>query len=143
MRLVLDTNVLSELMKPRSSAEVSTWLEGQEPSALYTTAITQAEILSGIAILPVGQKRNAIEAAALAMFADDFHGRVLAFDEPAAASYAEIFARRRGEGRPAATLDLMVAAIAHSRGAHIVTRDVSGFEGFGVIVINPWDQMFG
>jgi toxin FitB len=71
MRLVLDTNVLSELMKPRSSAEVSTWLEGQEPSALYTTAITQAEILSGIAILPVGQKRNAIEAAALAMFADD------------------------------------------------------------------------
>ena len=143
MRLVLDTNVLSELMKPRTSAEVATWLEGQDPSTLYTTAITQAEILSGIAILPVGQKRNAIEAAALAMFADDFHGRVFAFDDLAAASYAEIFARRRGQGRPAATLDLWVAAIAHSRGAQIVTRDVSGFEGFGVIVINPWDQRSG
>ncbi len=138
--LVLDTNVLSELMKPRSSAEVSTWLERQEPSELYTTAITQAEILSGIAILPAGNKRSSIEAAALAMFADDLQGRVLAFDEMAAASYAEIFARRRGAGRPAATLDLMVAAIAQSHGASIVTRDVSGFEGFGIMVVNPWEQ---
>lgn len=140
MILVLDTNVLSELMKPTSSAEVSAWLDRQEPSALYTTAITQAEILLGIAVLPAGKKRGAIQAAALAMFADDLQGRVLAFDEPAAASYAEIFARRRGAGRPAATLDLMVAAIAQSHGASIVTRDVSGFEGFGVVVINPWEQ---
>jgi predicted nucleic acid-binding protein len=72
--------------------------------------------------LPAGNKRSSIEAAALAMFADDLQGRVLAFDEMAAASYAEIFARRRGAGRPAATLDLKVAAIAHSHGASIAMR---------------------
>ena len=136
--LVLDTNVLSELMKPQSSGEVSSWLEMQEPSQLFTTAITQAEILSGIATLPAGKRRRAIGAAAQAMFTDDLEGRVLAFDGLAAASYAEIFARRRAAGRPAATLDLMVAAIALSHGASIVTRDVSGFEGFGLAVVNPW-----
>lgn len=125
-------------MKARASVEVSVWLEAQDPSQIYTTAITQAEIPSGIAIMPGGKKRHAIEEAALAVFTDDLPGRVLAFDGLAASSYAEIFARRRG----ASTLDLMVAAIAHSHGGHIVTRDVSGFEGFGVIVINPWDQRF-
>lgn len=70
--------------------------------------------MAGIAILPVGQKRSSIEAAALAMFSEDLQGRVLAFGQAAAVSYEEIFARRREAGRPAATLDLMVAAIAHS-----------------------------
>ena len=138
--LVLDTNVVSELMKPRSSAIVVAWFERQQPSELYTTAITQAEILAGIAILPAGRKRSAIEAAALAMFSDDLNGRVLAFDDLAAASYAELFARRRRAGLPAATLDLMVGAIAHSQRASIVTRDAKGFAGFGVTIINPWGE---
>jgi predicted nucleic acid-binding protein len=138
MVLVLDTNVLSELMKPAGASEVMSWLARQELVDLFTTAITRAEILSGIAILPAGKRRDAIEAAALAMFTEDFRGRVLAFDDRAAASYAEIFARRRSAGRPAPTLDLMVAAIAHSHSAGVVTRDVSGFEGFGVTVVDPW-----
>ena len=126
-------------MKPHCSAKVTTWLERQEPRELCTTSITLAEVLAGIAILPSGHKRNVIETAALEMFADDLKGHVLPFDERAAASYAEIFARRRAAGRPAAALDLLVAAIAHSHNAKIATRDVSGFDGFGVVVVNPWE----
>src|SRR5215470_7002688 len=101
----------------------------------FTTTICQAEILAGLAVMPDGRRRVALETAARAIFADDFNGRVLPFDTAAAAAYADIFAARRRAGYPTTPLDLMIAAVAQANGASVVTRDVGGFEGCGVPVI--------
>ena len=105
---------------------------------MFTTSVCQAEILSGIAVLPQGRRRAGLQMAALAMFREDFAGRILAFDSEAAVIYAELFAARRSAGRPAATADLMIAAIARTRGASLVTRDTGGFEECGLTLIDPW-----
>lgn len=138
--LVLDTNMLSAMMSAEPVRKVADWLLDQPSEDLFTAAVCQAEILSGIAILPNGRRRAALEEAAHAMFADDFDGRVLPFDTEAAAAYAEVFAHRRKAGRPAGTVDLMLAAIARVRGASVVTRNVADFEGVGLTIINPWDD---
>ena len=135
---ILDTNVLSVLMSQTPAPEVAAWVSGQPIGLLFTAAVCQAEILSGLAILPEGRRRQILEAAARAMFLDDFEGRVLPFDTAAAIAYADIFAARRLAGRPAATLDLMIAAVARIHRTSVVTRDGSGFDGCGVTVINPW-----
>jgi predicted nucleic acid-binding protein len=88
---------------------------------------------------PDAWRRSELEAAARAIFAEDFEGRVLPFDGEAATAYADIFAARRQADRPIATVDLMIAAIARSQGAAVVTRDVKGFEGCGLALINPWE----
>jgi len=138
--LVLDTNMLSAMMSAEPVRKVADWLLGQPSEDLFTAAVCQAEILSGIAILPNGRRRADLEEAARAMFADDFHGRVLPFDTEAAASYAEVFAARRKAGRPVGTVDLMLAAIARVRRASVVTRNVADFEGVGLTIINPWND---
>jgi len=135
---LLDTNILSAIISLRPVPEVATWIANQPDELLFTATICQAEILSGIAILPDGRRRRDLEMAAWAMFADDFDGRVLAFDMEAAAAYADIFAARRGAGLGTAPLDLIIAAIARANDASVVTCDVGGFEGYGVTVINPW-----
>lgn len=138
---VLDTNVLSAMMRPRPVPEVAAWIDSQDEDLLFTTAISQAEILSGIAIMADGRRRLDLATAAQAIFAEDFTGRVLPFDGEAALAYAELFAVRRRSGRPAATLDLMIAAVARSHGAGVVTRDASGFKGCGLTLINPWKAL--
>src|SRR3954454_24191097 len=100
---LLDTNVLSEMMGTRPALQVANSMAQHSPELLFTTAVCQAEILSGIAVLPRGRRRNGLEAAALAMFREDFAGRILPFESDAAEIYAEIFAGRRSAGRPAAT----------------------------------------
>jgi toxin FitB len=135
---VLDTNILSAMMSLRPSPEVAAWVDGQPEDLLFTTSISQAEILSGLAIMPDGRRRRDLEAAAAAMFSEDFEGRVLPFDMEAATAYADIFAARRRGGRSTATLDLMIASVARSHGASVVTRDTSGFEDCGLALINPW-----
>jgi toxin FitB len=135
---VLATNILSAMMSTRVVPEVAEWIAGQPVGLLFTTSISQAEILSGIAIMPESRRRSDLEAAAGAMFLEDFEGRVLPFDMNAAVAYADIFAARRRAGRPTATIDLLIASVARSHHASVVTRDVSGFEGCGVKVINPW-----
>lgn len=135
---VLDTNVLSAIMGAQPVPEVARWIARETDRRLFTTTISQAEIFSGIAILPESRRRAALETAAAAMFAEDFAGRVLPFDTAAAGAYAGIFAARRKAGRPTAPLDLMIAAIARAHDATIVTRDVGGFEGCGVALVNPW-----
>jgi predicted nucleic acid-binding protein len=135
---VLDTNVLSAIMGARPAPEVAAWIAAQPDDALFTTTICQAEILSGLAMMPEGRRRSALETAARAIFTDDFGGRVLPFDTAAAEAYAGIFAARRRAGRPATPLDLMIAAVARARGASVVTRDVGGFADCGVPVIDPW-----
>ncbi len=136
---VLDTNVLSAIMAERPSPEVAAWIAGQPDNELFTTAISQAEILSGLTVMPQGRRRSALETAARAIFSYDFDGRVLTFDTAAATAYADIFAVRRRAGRPTAPLDLMIAAVAIANSASVVTRDVSGFEGCGVEIIDPWN----
>jgi len=136
---VLDTNVLSEVMKPTPSVAVATWMRAQSPRSLFTASICQAEILAGVAVLPNGRRRAEFEAVALAIFTREFDGRILPFDTQAASAYAEIFANRRQMGRPIETADLIVAATARAHDAAVVTRDSGGFEGCGVTVVNPWN----
>jgi len=111
----------------------------QPTELLFTATICQAEILAGIAVMPEGRRRLGLEAAAWAMFMEDFADRILGFDAAAAVAYASLFAARRRMGRPAATIDLMIAAIARSQGASVVTRNVGDFDGCDVALINPWD----
>jgi predicted nucleic acid-binding protein len=137
--LMLDTNILSVMMSAEPIRKVADWIVVQPSEELFTASVCQAEILSGIAILPAGRRRADLELAAFAMFSDDFQGRVLPFDAEAAAASAEMFTVRRKAGRPFGTIDLMLAAIARVRGASIVTRNVADFEGVGLTIINPWD----
>ena len=138
--LILDTNMLSAMMSAEPVPRVADWILDQPSEELFTAAVCQAEVLSGIAVLPNGRRRTDLAEAARAMFADDFHGRILPFDTEAAAAYATVLAARRKAGRPVGTIDLMLAAIASVQGARIVTRNVTDFEGIGLTVINPWDD---
>ncbi len=136
---VLDTNILSAIMGSRPVPEVEVWIAGQPQDKLFTAAVCQAEILSGLAVMPQGRRRVALEASARAMFSEDFEGRVLPFDTAAAEAYADLFAARQRAGRPIGPLDLMIAAVARAKGAGVVTRDTGGFEGCGLELINPWE----
>ncbi len=141
--LILDTNMLSENMRAEPVRKIADWMVRQPSDELFTAAICQAEILSGLAIMPSGRRRRRrtdLEEAARAMFADDLSGRILPFDRQAASAYAELFAARRKAGRPSGTINLMLAAIARVRGASVVTRNVADFEGAGVAIVNPWDD---
>jgi hypothetical protein len=136
--IVLDTNVISELMKPAPADNVVRWVAAQPATSLYTTSVTQAEILHGILLLPAGKRRNALQAAAEAMFEEDFGGRILPFGGEAAHAYARIAVERRRAGHPISHFDAQIAAIAGSAGAAVATRNVADYVGCGVKVINPW-----
>jgi predicted nucleic acid-binding protein len=135
---LLDTNVLSAIMAAEPEPAVAAWVSSQDLETLFTAAICRAEILAGLAVMPDGRRRSTLEAAAQDMFREDFFGRVLPFDVVAADAYAALFAARRRVGRPPATVDLMIAAVASSNGASVVTRDVADFDGCGIAVVNPW-----
>lgn len=136
--IVLDTNILSELMKPAPSKRVATWMAAQPAQSLYTTSVTQAEILHGGMLLPSGRRRKAFETAAEDMFREEFAGRVLAFGSDAAPFYARIAVDRRRARRPISQFDAQIAAIARSTGAAVATRNVTDFEGCGINLVNPW-----
>lgn len=136
--IVLDTNVLSEMMRPAPDATITNWVATQSAANLFVTTITQAEILHGVLLLPQGRRRDAIEVAADAMFEEDFAGRILPFSSLAARAYAEIAVARRQSGRPISQFDAQIAAIARSAGAAVATRNVPDFEGCGIRVIDPW-----
>ena len=137
--IILDTNVVSELMKAAPAQRVLGWIAAQPASALYTTSITEAEILHGLALLPTGKRRNALESATEAMLSEDFAGRILPFGSDAAHAYARIAADRRRGGRPISHFDAQIAAIARSAGAAIATRNVTDYDRCGVKILNPWD----
>ncbi len=136
--IVLDTNVVSELMRSTPRSEVLSWLDDQLTSSLFVTAVTEAEILTGIALVPSGARQRDLENAAARALNVLFAGRILPFDSEAAHAYAMIATDRRAAGRPINQADCQIAAIARSRGASVATRDVDGFDGCGVDVINPW-----
>jgi toxin FitB len=137
---LVDTNVLSAIAAPVLPTPVAEWMAGTPLRFLYTSAVCQAEILAGIAVLPQGRRRLNLAAATQAMFESVFFGKVWPFDTAATEAYAEIFAGRRRVGRHIEPPDLMIAAIALSRGAGVVTRNTRDFDGCGVTVINPWGE---
>ena len=137
---MLDTNVLSELMKLGPTSSVIRWVDSQPASSLFTTTITQAEILYGLRLLPAGKRRKSFESIVESMFAVDLGGRILPFGGDAARAYAIIAAERQRKGRPIAQFDAQIAGIAQAHGAVIATRNVRDFEGCGVQLINPWDS---
>lgn len=136
--IVLDTNVLSETMRPTPDTQVLRWMAARPAVGLFSTTITEAEILLGLALLPEGGRRRDLETQARAMFAEDLKNRVLPFDGAAAARYAEIVAARRRSGSPIGHQDAQIAAIARSRGAAVATRNAKDFDECGVEIINPW-----
>lgn len=138
--IVLDTNVLSEALKPLPSGVVLDWLAAQEPSSVFITTITQAEVLYGVEVLPVGKRRTQLLAAVEKTFVEEFESRILPFDEDAAHAFARIVAARNAAGRPIAQFDAMIAAIARSQNAAVATRNVPDFERCGIQVINPWTE---
>jgi toxin FitB len=136
--IVLDTNVLSETLRPKPSANVLTWMRSEPVSSLFTTTITEAELLYGIELLAPGKRRQSLEAVVGLIFTDDLAGRILPFDSAAAREYAEIATTRRRAGRPISEADARIAAIARSRGAALATRNVEDFAGCELQVIDPW-----
>jgi predicted nucleic acid-binding protein len=136
--IVLDTNVLSELMRRRPTARVVRWVDQQDASALAITAVTVAELLYGVARLANGARKTELAVAVDALVREDFAGRVLPFDIAAAAHYAELVAERERRGRPVSVSDGQIAAICRSHGAGLATRNVSDFDKTGITVLDPW-----
>ena len=135
---VLDTNVVSELMRPVPEPTVTAWVADHATSSLYLTAVGEAELRFGVAIMPEGARRDAVGAAVEALLREDFAGRILPFDSEAAAAYATLAASRRAAGRPVAQADAQIAAIAAANSMAVVTRNTDDFEGTGVDIVNPW-----
>ncbi len=137
--VLLDTNVLSELMRPHPSSAVLDWFAQQEGAMFYTSAITQAELLLGVALLPSGKRRDAIANAVEHMFDQDFVGRCLPFDELAAHEYAVLVAARNRDGMPISTEDAQIAAIALRNDLVLATRNTKDFLKISeLVLVNPW-----
>jgi predicted nucleic acid-binding protein len=137
--ILLDTNVVSELMRPQPSQAVLDWFASQSGDHLFLSSVTEAELRLGALLLPNGARRDQIKAAIGAMLKAEFDGRILPFDSLAAQAYADIVALRREAGRPISAFDAQIAAIAFANGFSVATRNIRDFEGSGVNILNPWD----
>ena len=138
MSTLLDTNVLSELLRAQPDPAVLAWIAAQPANSLFSSAVTQAEMLLGARALPAGKRRMQLEQALDAMFREDFAGRILPFDSGAAAHFAAIVAARNRAGKPISQFDGQIAAIALSHRLRVATRNVADFEGCSMAVTNPW-----
>jgi predicted nucleic acid-binding protein len=137
--IILDTNVLTELMRPKPLPRVSGWVAKQSATELFTTSITEAEIFFGIELLAQGKRREALLRAAEDMFAEDLGGRIFGFESDAARLFSTIAAHRRALGRPVSHANAQIAAITGLRGARLATRNVADFDDCGIDLVNPWD----
>lgn len=138
--IILDTNVVSEPMRPNGERAVLEWLDRQAAETLYLTTTSLAELLLGVEILPQGKRKKGLAAALTKMIAGLFGTRILSFDEPAAKLYASLVGSVRAAGRIVGVADGQIAAIAAARGFAVATRDASPFRAVGVPVINPWKE---
>ncbi len=140
MVLVFDTNVLFELMRPTPSTAITSWVAERATSSLHLTAVSEAELRFGLAIMPPGRRRDGLAQGLERMLRTGFANRILPFDSAAASAYAEIAATRRAMGRPMPEADCQIAAIARSRDMAVVTRNVRDFADAGIDVIDPWAE---
>ncbi|MBM3359747.1 MAG: type II toxin-antitoxin system VapC family toxin [Betaproteobacteria bacterium] len=137
--IVLDTNVLSELLRPKPAPQVEAWLAAQDGTNVYFTAVGEAKLRHGVAILPAGRRRDALAQAIEGVLDEDFRDRILPFDREAARAYPAIAAKRRAAGRPISQFACQIAAIARAHGASVATRNTVDYEGCGIDVIDPWE----
>lgn len=137
--IVLDTNVLSELIRREPEPRVVAWFRQLPAGSLYTTTITRAEMLFGVALLPNGKRKTALREAVSALFSIDLEGRVLPFDLEASDHFAAVACRSRAHGVAMSDADARIAAVASSRGAQLATRNITDFAECGVPLVNPWD----
>ena len=137
--IILDTNILSEALRPSPQPEVMAWLDRQASTSLFTTTVTRGELLYGMQLLPEGQRKNDLAATLKAILDQDMSGRVLSFDNAAADAYALIAVSRKSAGQPISQFDAMIAAIARVHGASLATRNTKDFTDCGIELINPWD----
>ena len=136
--LVVDTNVLPALMRPTPDPVIASWTGARVPSSLHLTAVSEAELRFGLAIMPPGRRRDGLAEGFERMLRTGFANRVLPFDSAVASAYAEIAAARRAAGRPIPEADCQVAAIARSRDMAVMTRNARNFVDAGIDVIDPW-----
>jgi hypothetical protein len=136
--IVLDTNVISEPLKPRADAGVIRWLDSQDPETLYLTATVLSEVLSGIALLPAGKRKRGMEVDLQSLLAKLFAGRFLSFDREAAIAFALLGSRAAAKGYSISVADGQITAIAAVHGFAVATRDTAPFLAAGVPVVNPW-----
>lgn len=136
--IILDTNVISELMRAAPDEQLIRWIAAHDTATLFLTSVTVAEILHAVMSLPAGRRRRAIESAAEAMFEEDFADRILPFGSDEAPRYAQIVADRQRLGRPISQFDALMAAIASTRTAALATRNVADFSHCGIRVLDPW-----
>jgi predicted nucleic acid-binding protein len=137
--IVLDTNVISELARQVADVGVLTWLDSLEISDVATTAITAAELRYGLARLPDGRRKRELTGVIRGILTEDFHGRILPFDEGSSVQYANIVADRERIGRPIGVADAQIASICRDVGAVLATRNTPDFEETGVELVNPWN----
>ncbi|MDR3754391.1 MAG: type II toxin-antitoxin system VapC family toxin [Terracidiphilus sp.] len=138
--ILLDTNVVSELMRERPDPAVRAWFQQYPQIEVWTTSVVIAEMLAGIETMPAGRKQKTLHEAIEGMILSDFRGQILPFNLPAARRYAQILAARRKMGRPIREMDAQIAAIASVHGATLVTRDVNDFANCNLTVVNPWEK---
>ena len=136
--IILDTNVVSEPLRPAPDPAVLAWLDRQAPESLYLTTINLAELLAGIELLPAGKRRTDLKLALRGRMLPLFDQRLLSFDSSAAEAFAQLNALAQAAGSPVSFADGAIAAIAAARGFMIATRNVRDFSGTGVKIVNPW-----
>ena len=139
--IVVDTNVISEVLKPHPDELVQRWLQSEPIDNVYVTSITKAELLYGLALLPDGRRKEALASAIQRFFFERVAHPVIAFSDEDVLHYAPISAYRRRIGRPIRELDGQIAAITKSRGFAVATRNVRDFQHCGIQVINPWEPL--
>ncbi len=137
--IILDTNVVSELMRPAPERMVLRWFSGQAAEDLHVTSITMAELLYGIELISSSRRRDGVRAGAEKMFGDVFADRILAFEDRAARAFSQIASSRRRQGKPISEIDAQIAAIARAHGATLATRNPYVFEACGIKLVNPWE----
>jgi toxin FitB len=135
---LLDTNVVSELLRPMPDPRAIGWFSAHPTSSLYLSTVSEAELLLGVTLLPEGKRRSALAAAVEAILAEEFSGRILSFDRTAAQCYAAISASCRMAGRPISAFDGQIASIALANDLSVVTRNLRDFAGCGIGIIDPW-----
>lgn len=138
--ILLDTNVVSEPLRPEPNARVIEWIDAQPIETLYLSAMTVAELRAGVALMPVGRKRDRLNDYIEKNVLPSFAGRVLPFDLACTHAYAQVLATARRAGSRIETADALIAAVAAANGFIVATRDASPFEAAGLPVINPWEE---
>ena len=138
MSTLLDTNVLSELLRAAPDPAVAAWVSAQPTEGLFVSSVTQAEMLLGARLLSPGKRRQSLTTALMAMFEEDFAQRILPFDSAAVPAYVEIVSSRKAAGRPISQFDAQIAAIALHHGDKLATHNLSDFDGCGLSLVDPW-----